>query len=86
MLLEAAPRFPLVDFVVVGDGLMAQELAWRVQAERLPNVRLVGALDRDALLLEYQSADIFFFPSRWEGSPKVILEAAACGLPVIVQR
>jgi glycosyltransferase involved in cell wall biosynthesis len=38
------------------------------------------------LRVEYQSADIFLFPSNWEGSPKVILEAAACGLPVIVRR
>src|SRR5205085_11460375 len=31
-------------------------------------------------------SDIFLFPSRWEGSPKVILEAAACGVPVIARR
>ncbi len=34
---------------------------------------------------EYRMADIFFFPSCWEGSPKVILEAAACGAPVLIR-
>jgi len=85
VLLEAALRFPSADFIILGDGIMADELAWRVQAEQLANVRLAGVLDREALRLEYQSSDVFFFPSRWEGSPKVILEAAASGLPVIVR-
>jgi glycosyltransferase involved in cell wall biosynthesis len=39
----------------------------------------------ESLRNEYQKADIFLFPSAWEGSPKVILEAAASGLPVIAR-
>jgi glycosyltransferase involved in cell wall biosynthesis len=42
-------------------------------------------LKATALREQYRQADIFLFPSRWEGSPKVILEAAACGLPVIAR-
>jgi glycosyltransferase involved in cell wall biosynthesis len=85
-LLAAAVRFPGVDFRIAGAGPMAEELASRVERERLRNVSLLGSLDADALRKEYRSADIFLFPSRWEGSPKVILEASACGLPVIVRR
>jgi glycosyltransferase involved in cell wall biosynthesis len=83
--LAAAHRFPFADFIVVGGGTMERELTWRVAAERLANVRLAGVLEREALRLEYQRADIFFFPSSWEGSPKVVLEAAASGLPVVVR-
>jgi glycosyltransferase involved in cell wall biosynthesis len=85
LLLDAAARFPHADFVIVGEGLMAGELRDRVQSEKLANVFLSGSLPEQAMRQEYQKADIFLFPSRWEGSPKVILEAAASGLPVIAR-
>lgn len=85
LLLEAAPRFPQADFVIAGDGFMAEELEQRAARERLGNVKFVRGLSVEALREEYRNADIFLFPSRWEGSPKVILEAAACGLPVIAR-
>ena len=84
MVVHAAERFPQADFAIVGDGVMAEQL-WQ-QAKRLPNLRFTGALSSSAVRDEYRQADIFFFPSRWEGSPKVILEAAACGLPVIARQ
>jgi glycosyltransferase involved in cell wall biosynthesis len=85
LLLSAAARFPDVDFRIAGAGPMAGELAARVEREQLRNVTLLGSLDADSIRTEYRHADIFLFPSRWEGSPKVILEASACGLPVIVR-
>jgi len=85
MLLEAAVRFPEADFVIVGEGLMAGELKARIEREKLNNVTLVGLVAADPLKRQYQQADIFLFPSQWEGSPKVLLEAAACGLPVIAR-
>jgi glycosyltransferase involved in cell wall biosynthesis len=82
--IEAAGRFPQADFVIVGDGIMAAEI--RTHAKRLPNLSSAGVLSQQSVRDEYRKADIFLFPSRWEGSPKVILEAAACGLPVIVRK
>jgi glycosyltransferase involved in cell wall biosynthesis len=84
-LLAAAARFQQVDFHIVGDGPMAAELASRAAHEGLGNVSLLGSLHASDLRNAYRQADIFLFPSAWEGSPKVILEAAACGLPVIVR-
>lgn len=84
IVIEAAERFPLADFVIVGDGTLAAEVT--SQAKRLPNLHFGGQLSHSAVRDEYRQADIFLFPSRWEGSPKVILEAAACGLPVIARK
>jgi glycosyltransferase involved in cell wall biosynthesis len=85
LLVRAASRFPEADFVIAGDGFMASELKSQVEQENLTNCELVGSLNHSDLLQQYRKADIFMFPSRWEGSPKVILEAAACGLPVIAR-
>ena len=65
---------------------MAADLKSFAHKGKLQNVEFLGLLNAEELRTEYQRADIFLFPSRWEGSPKVILEAAACGLPVITRR
>jgi len=86
LLLAAARKFPQADFVIVGEGVLAVELQQEIARENLTNATLTGPLAASDLLLQYHAADVFLFPSQWEGSPKVILEAAACGLPVIARR
>ena len=48
-----------------------------------PDVQAVGAVPMDALVHEYQSADVFCLPSWEEGFPLVLLQAMASGLPVV---
>ncbi len=83
LLLVAASRFPRADFRIVGEGPMRPELGAQIARQGLNNVTLPGALGPEKLREEYRRADVFFFPSTFEGSPKVIVEAAACGVPVI---
>ena len=84
LVLDMAACFPEVDFALAGDGVMAAELR-AFAKEKLRNVEFLGLLAAEKLRDEYRKANIFLFPSKWEGSPKVILEAAACGLPVIAR-
>ena len=84
VILDAACRYPHADFILVGDGVMADEL--RDRAKSLANVEMRGTLGRAAIREEYRRADVFMFPSRWEGSPRVLMEAAASGLPVIARK
>jgi glycosyltransferase involved in cell wall biosynthesis len=85
LLLDAAARFPQADFLLIGDGLLGNQLMTRAIEEKLANVSLLGPTGEKDLRPQYQNADVFLFPSTWEGSPKVILEAAASGLPVIAR-
>jgi glycosyltransferase involved in cell wall biosynthesis len=83
LMLVAASRFPQADFRIVGDGPMRSDLEIQIARQGLRNVTLPGPLGAEELREQYRGADVFFFPSTFEGSPKVIVEAAACGLPVI---
>jgi glycosyltransferase involved in cell wall biosynthesis len=72
---------------IVGDGSQRELLM--AQAEHLgisERIRFLGWLDSAQLLPEYQQANLFVFPSRHEGMPNAILEAMACGLPVIASK
>ena len=63
---------------------------WQLAQERkhdLPrNVRHLGPSSREELRAHYRAADVFLFPSFFEGFGLVMLEAMACGLPVIASR
>lgn len=63
-----------------GDDAVVRRLAESPFADR---VHLCGRVDDDELVDLYRAADCFVFPSRYEGFGLPILEAMACGTPVI---
>ncbi len=72
---------------VAGDGPLAAAL--RGRAERLDlGDRVVwhGWVGKPELVALYRSADCFVNPSLYEGLPNTVLEAMACGLPVVASR
>ena len=76
------PQFPGLQLAVAGHG--SQESALREQAARLGvdhAVHFLGYLD--SLEPHMTNADLFVLPSRHEGMPNALLEAAASGLPIV---
>lgn len=63
--------------VVVGDGPARAELE-----ARYPDVTFTGFKAGAELAALYTSADVFVFPSLTDTFGLVLLEAAACGLPI----
>ncbi len=71
----------------IGDG--PQHAALRDLADDLEiadRVEFTGRLDRDAVRRRLHAAELFVMPSRSEGLPLALLEAMACGLPVVATR
>jgi len=64
-----------------GESQRLQELAISLGVH--PQVTFAGFLDREHLPPVYQAADIFVLPSHSESCAMALLEAMACGLPVV---
>ncbi len=69
---------PSAMMVVVGDGPAKESLR-----QRLPHAMYTGWVEPELLAQMYTAADALFLPSRFDTFGNVVLEAHACGLPVI---
>ncbi len=85
MFLRLAARFRRADFVWFGDGEMMRPLTVEAQRMGLDNLRFPGTLPPELLAEEFRRSSLFVLPSHAEGVPKVTHEAAACGLPIVLQ-
>lgn len=78
-----------VEFLVIGDGPEFENLSanWRMKIENSEaNIVLLGKLPQNKVVKYFWASDVFFMPSREEGSPHVILEAMAAGTPFVASR
>lgn len=90
-LLEAFPAVlamrPLAQLAYVGAGPCWAALLERAAALGcVKRVRLIGAIPHAALGDWFRAADLLCLPSHNEGVPNVVLEAMACGTPVVATR
>ncbi len=74
--------------LLVGQpGWHAQPLYQRIEALGLHDaVHFTGYVPTDDLVALYNLADVFAFPSLYEGFGLPIVEAMACGVPVVTSR
>lgn len=72
-------------FVFVGRGSLLETVrnAVRTGGKAFDSCRVFDYLGLEELVRCYQNADLFLFPSHFEGSPTVLMEAVASGLPVL---
>ena len=80
-------QWPNVLLLMVGDFHTNKDrLVFTEQIERLGlanNLFITGRVPHAQVLAWIKEMDIFAFPSLHEGSPNAILEAMACGLPMV---
>lgn len=82
---DVAAHCPNGRLLLVGEGPLLRDLqAWIADHGLQESVRLQRA--RQELVELYQLSDVFLLPSLFEGLSNALLEAMACGLPVIVSQ
>jgi len=68
-----------------GKGWLYEDIFARIEKYDLQNdVHLLGFVPQDELPLWYNSAEAFLYPSIFEGFGLPVLEAMACGVPVVI--
>lgn len=86
-LVRTQPGMSQARLLVVGTGPDADWLARRAQQLGLSEaLHLVGSMPNTALARWYSAADVLVLASSREGWPNVLLEAMACGTPVVATR
>jgi glycosyltransferase involved in cell wall biosynthesis len=88
LLLEAVAlvgeRVPATHLILVGDGPEADALRARAATLGIGNrVTFMGYVPQNETPALYRTADVFALSSDFDNSPNAVLEAMACGLPVV---
>jgi glycosyltransferase involved in cell wall biosynthesis len=80
--IDALGACPELQLLLVGHGEQREALEARAARRGVAGrVRLLGFRSDVAEILA--SVELLLLPSRWEGMPYVVLEAMACGVPVV---
>jgi glycosyltransferase involved in cell wall biosynthesis len=83
-LIEALSRLDFeLTLTIIGEGALKQEITELVRFHQLENVVMEGWKSQDQIAKYYQSHDFLILPSIHENNPLVLLEAMACGIPVV---
>ncbi len=70
--------------ILVGEGPQLEDLCQIARNKGISGfIEIVPPMAQEELVKIYQQADIFCLPSYSEGFPCVVLEAMACGIPVV---
>ena len=77
-------EYPNVLFTILGDGYLRPRLQKMVRQLNLENnFSFLGFIPRSQLIKHYQNDTIYTAPSYYDALPTAILEAMACGMPIV---
>lgn len=77
-------KFPKSSFKIIGVGPERERLASLVESLNIRNkVEFISWMEREELLEQLRFSDVLLFPSLRDGGGQVVIEAMACGKPVI---
>ncbi len=83
-MLEALSKIQDCDLLIAGNGPLKQSLVdASVKLGLQQRVTFLGNVDQTELVSLYNAVDGLVLPSAREGLPNVLLEAIACGCPVL---
>jgi glycosyltransferase involved in cell wall biosynthesis len=80
---DLAPRFPGLTMTFAGCGVAPEEILEFFGAALASQICVRPVVPTERMQELYAEHDVFLFPSLMEGSPSVLLEAMATGMPVI---
>jgi glycosyltransferase involved in cell wall biosynthesis len=82
-----APQHSDVDLEIIGSGPAAGDVASLIARLDLGGrARMRGVVAHDSLPAWFAASDLLCLPSYAEGVPNVVIEALACGRPVVATR
>ncbi|TMM45264.1 glycosyltransferase family 4 protein [Colwellia ponticola] len=77
-------KYPNTQLSIAGSGPDLEALKEQVEEYKLSNnITFTGRLEANEIALLYQSADIMLNASTIDNAPSSLLEALACGIPVV---
>jgi glycosyltransferase involved in cell wall biosynthesis len=87
-LLEAAKMIKDsgINFIIAGEGPLKKQVEETIRSPDLSHVSYIGWIEKIEIIKLLNDIRLFILPSAGEGTPYAVLEAMACGTPVLVTK